>query len=90
MAGGWAQDGAVNEQIDISTKEAVERVRSLAPRFEGESARECAECGEEIPARRREALQGVKLCIDCQSERDGNRQIGSGQNRRASKDSLLK
>ena len=27
MAGGWARDEAVNEQIDISTQEAIERMR---------------------------------------------------------------
>lgn len=90
MAGGWAQDGAVNEQIEISTQEAVDRVRASIPRLEGESAQECMECGEEIPAKRREALPGVKLCIHCSSERDSGRQSAGGLNRRASKDSLLK
>lgn len=34
--------------------------------FDGESATECVECGEIIPKRRRELLQGVKTCVDCQ------------------------
>ena len=91
MAGGWAQDGAVNEQIEISTEEAVARARAAMPQFTGESALECAECGEEIPQSRREALPGVKLCIECQSGRDHSRRSAAGgMNRRASKDSLLK
>lgn len=90
MAGGWAQDGAVNEQIEVSTEEAVARVRARMPKFTGESAKECIECGEDIPEKRREALPGVKLCIDCQAERDPRRGGGAGMNRRASKDSLLK
>lgn len=90
MAGGWAQDGAVNDQIDISTEEAIARVRAAAPRFRGESAAECVECGEAIPENRRKALPGVKLCVDCQAERDQTRRPLAGPNRRASKDSLLK
>lgn len=91
MAGGWAQDGAVNEQIEISTREAVERARANMPQLTGESALECVECGEEIPQNRREALPGVKLCIECQSGRDRHRRSAvTGPNRRASKDSMLK
>ena len=33
---------------------------------------------------------GVKLCIDCQQERDGAQQARGGINRRGSKDSQLK
>lgn len=90
MAGGWAQDGAVNEQIDISTEEAIARVRAATPHFRGESAAECVECGEEIPENRRRALPGVKLCVDCQAQRDQSRRPAAALNRRASKDSLLK
>lgn len=90
MAGGWAQDGAVNEQIDISTEEAIARVRAAAPQLRGESARDCVECGEPIPENRRQALPGVKLCVACQAERDQARRPLAGLNRRASKDSLLK
>ena len=41
-------------------------------RFEGESEKECIECGEEIPERRR-ALGGVKFCIECQTKIERNR-----------------
>lgn len=90
MAGGWAQDGAVNDQIDISTSEAIARVRAATPQLVGESAVECVECGEEIPESRRKAVPGVKLCVDCQSGRDQSRRPSAGLNRRASKDSLLR
>ena len=88
MAGGWAHDGAVNEQIEISTQEALARARGRQPT--GESLRECAECGEPIPEPRRVALPGVKLCIDCQEDRDKAWKPAAGINRRASKDSQLK
>ncbi|ELO0595346.1 TPA: TraR/DksA C4-type zinc finger protein [Salmonella enterica subsp. enterica serovar Muenchen] len=31
------------------------------------SRRHCAECGDEIPEKRRVSLPGVRLCADCQS-----------------------
>jgi phage/conjugal plasmid C-4 type zinc finger TraR family protein len=34
----------------------------------GDSASECAMCGEPIPEARRAALPGVQTCIDCQRE----------------------
>ncbi|WP_425049573.1 DksA/TraR family C4-type zinc finger protein [Psychromarinibacter sp. S121] len=89
MAGGWSRDGAVNEQIEASISEELERMRSRKTPV-GESLPECAECGEEIPEKRRLALPGVKLCIDCQQDRDGAFKSRPGINRRGSKDSQLK
>lgn len=92
MAGGWARDDAVNEQIEISTAEAIARARQRAARGDTEipSAEFCAECDEPIPQARREAIPGVQLCVDCQSGRDKSRRPAHGLNRRASKDALLK
>ncbi|MDF0598312.1 DksA/TraR family C4-type zinc finger protein [Psychromarinibacter halotolerans] len=89
MAGGWSRDGAVNEQIEASISEELERMRARRAPV-GESLTECAECGEDIPEKRRLALPGVKLCIDCQQERDGAFHSRPGINRRGSKDSQLK
>ena len=89
MAGGWARDGAVNDQIDASIEDELVRMR--ARRIpESESLTHCAECDEPIPEARRIALPGVKLCIDCQSERDARPVLRGGINRRGSKDSQLK
>lgn len=91
MAGGWAQDGAVNEQIEVSTNEAIARARLRARRAEGiKSAEFCVECDEPIPDARRNALPGVQLCVECQQGLDSRRKTTSGINRRASKDSQLK
>lgn len=89
MAGGWTRDGAVNEQIDASLEDELKRMRSRAA-LEGESATHCAECEEAIPEARRRAIPGVKLCIDCQLERDARPVRRGGINRRGSKDSQLK
>lgn len=89
MAGGWARDGAVNEQIEASIEDELNRMR-LARGPVGESLTHCAECDEPIPEARRRALPGVKLCIDCQNERDSRPVARGGINRRGSKDSQLK
>ena len=88
MAGGFAKDGAVQEQIDASVEDAIERARSQLPR--GESLRKCEECGVAIPQARREAVPGVRLCIVCQEAQDSEQQRTSGYNRRGSKDSQLR
>lgn len=88
MAGGWAKDGAVQEQIDASVEDAVNLARSrLAV---GESLSRCEECDAEIPEARRNALPGVHLCIGCQSELEQHQKTEIGINRRASKDSQLR
>ncbi len=89
MAGGWSRDGAVQEQIEDSIKDELSRMQARR-RPSGESATHCVECEEPIPEKRRVAIPGVKLCIDCQQERDGAYQARGGINRRGSKDSQLK
>ncbi|MEH6647437.1 DksA/TraR family C4-type zinc finger protein [Sulfitobacter sp.] len=89
MAGGWARDGAVAEQIEASINDELSRLKAQR-RPVGESLTHCAECEEPIPQARREALPGVKLCIECVRERDKSFQSRSGINRRGSKDSQLK
>ena len=87
MAGGWTRDGAVQDQIDDTVKDAVEAARARLAR--GPSAEFCDDCGEAIPERRRTALAGVRTCVACQSERDAEVRH-STINRRGSKDSQLR
>lgn len=89
MAGGWARDGAVNEQIEASISDELARLKAQG-KPTGESLTHCAECDEPIPQARRAAIPGVKLCIDCASERDGGFKTRPGFNRRGSKDSQLR
>lgn len=88
MAGGWAQDGAVQEQIDASIDDAVTLARSRLPK--GQSLSHCENCDEPIPEARRLAVPGVRLCIICQQERDTEQSLQQGYNRRGSKDSQLR
>ncbi len=87
MAGGWTRDGAVQDQIDDSVKDAIAGARARMPA--GESAEYCDECGEPIPEKRRTALPGVRTCVACQAERD--KSVSHSQiNRRGSEDSQLR
>lgn len=88
MASGWAPEGAVQEQIDASIKDAIKQARSEMPM--GESLTHCDECEVEIPEARRQAIPGVRLCVSCQSEHDKNKAVFTGYNRRGSKDSQLR
>ncbi|MBT8068947.1 MAG: DksA/TraR family C4-type zinc finger protein [Xanthomonadales bacterium] len=88
MAGGWSSDGAVQDQIDATVEDAVQRARSEIPR--GQGLRRCEECETLIPEARRVAVPGVRLCVNCQSELDKKQADISGYNRRGSKDSQLR
>lgn len=88
MAIGWSRDGAVQDQIDATVKDAIAQARGSLP--EGESLTHCAECETAIPEARRKAIPGVRLCVQCQAEIERHRPAFPGINRRASKGSQLK
>ncbi len=88
MATGWAGDGAVQDQIDATVKDGVDRAKSRLPT--GPSLTHCAECGAPIPEARQKAVAGVRLCIVCQEAEDREAAEFSGYNRRGSKDSQLR
>ena len=88
MAGGFAKDGAVQDQIDATVEDAVKRARDQLPH--GESLSHCEECGNAIPEARRQAVTGVRFCVSCQQAHDEQLASAGGFNRRASKDSQLR
>jgi phage/conjugal plasmid C-4 type zinc finger TraR family protein len=88
MATGWAKEGAVQEQIDATVKDAIKRAKSQLPK--GPSLESCAECGAKIQEARREAIPGVRLCLVCQEADDRKAVHNAGYNRRGSKDSQLR
>lgn len=88
MAGGWSRDGAVQDQIDQSVADAVERARRA---LQGGAGREdCEDCGEPIPEARRRAVPGVRRCVACQEAHDDAERYAGPINRRGSKDSQLR
>jgi phage/conjugal plasmid C-4 type zinc finger TraR family protein len=88
MATGWAGDGAVQDQIDATVKDGVQRAQSRLPT--GPSLTHCAECGAAIPEARQQAIPGVRLCVTCQEANDREAEQFAGYNRRGSKDSQLR
>lgn len=88
MASGWSRDGAVQDQIDASVEDAIKLARSQLPN--GEGLTHCEECESAIPEARRNAVPGVRLCVNCQSEYDKQQSVFTGINRRGSKDSQLR
>jgi phage/conjugal plasmid C-4 type zinc finger TraR family protein len=88
MATGWAGDGAVQDQIDATIKDAIKRARSQLP--QGPGLTHCEECDVEIPEARRKAVPGARLCVSCQEARDQEQTGFGGYNRRGSKDSQLR
>lgn len=51
-----------NDYLDLTMAHCLSR----APKFDGPSLAECLECGDDIPPKR-QAMGGIKLCVDCQS-----------------------
>lgn len=88
MATGWAGDGAVQDQIDATIKDGIQRVRSRLP--QGAGLERCEDCDAPIPEARRKAVPGVRLCVSCQDAHDREETANSGYNRRGSKDSQLR
>ena len=88
MATGWAGDGAVQDQIDATIKDAIQRARSQLP--SGPGLERCEQCDTLIPEARRKAIPGVRLCVPCQEAHDAEEAGFSDYNRRGSKDSQLR
>ena len=88
MATGWAGDGAVQDQIDATVKDAIKRARSQLR--QGPGLEHCEECDAGIPEARRKAVPGVRLCVVCQEAADQEEEGAGLYNRRGSKDSQLR
>ncbi|WP_410478686.1 TraR/DksA C4-type zinc finger protein [Pseudomonas sp. zfem003] len=54
------------EIVQAAQEEALQHRIDNRVRYQGESAEECDDCGQEIPKARREAVPGCRLCVQCQ------------------------
>ena len=79
MATGWAGDGAVQDQIDATVKDGIERARRALPK--GPSLTRCEECEKPIPLARQKAVPGVRLCVACQEAADRPGDLGCCKDR---------
>ena len=87
MATGWAGDGAVQDQIDATVKDAVERAKRLLP--SGPGRRIASIVAPRFPRHGARRLPACDLCVACQEAEDKDAAF-SGYNRRGSKDSQLR
>lgn len=67
-------DAADNTAIELERAEQ-RFLQSLASTNKATrpSAKECAECSDEIPEKRRQFIPGVQLCVECQTAREKQR-----------------
>lgn len=61
------------DAVDLVTREQLraehrfeQQRKAQAAKPVPPSATDCAECGDEIPEGRRQAIKGVQLCTECQ------------------------
>lgn len=62
--------------IEMAEQAMTERLQATIDNrvvYQGESATECDECGDDIPEARRVAVPGCRLCVDCQGMREVRR-----------------
>ncbi|WP_338725694.1 TraR/DksA C4-type zinc finger protein [Shewanella baltica] len=62
------------DAVDVVTREQLhaeqrfeQHRKAQATKPVPPSATDCAECGDEIPEGRRQAIKGVQLCTQCQT-----------------------
>lgn len=62
------------DAVDLVTREQLRAEHRFEQQRKAQAAKpvppsttDCAECGDEIPKRRRELIKGVQLCTECQS-----------------------
>ena len=79
MSGGWSQYGAVQDQVGANLKDSLVLARSSISLDKGLA--HCEECDVVITIARQKAISGVRLCVSCQSGRDGNHKVSDGYNR---------
>lgn len=61
-----------SDYIDWRMEQALQARQAVA-QAPAREVLECEDCGDEIPAARRERLPGVTTCVPCQTRREGRR-----------------
>ncbi len=54
----------------IEILERISGVAAVRARMQGEGRPDCLDCGEEIPALRRKAVENAVRCTSCQDDHD--------------------
>lgn len=66
-------DYATDDQLFAEAKLAEQIKRERRARETPSGVTDCADCGDEIPAARRESLPYVTRCVSCQEQADRHR-----------------
>lgn len=75
MKADWVDEAQEVTQLMVDCQ--VDRIRQ-AFLYPAVSPAECEQCGNPIPAARRQALPGVRRCVECQAIREFNLRVGVG------------
>jgi hypothetical protein len=81
------KEGAVQDQIDATVKDAIKRAKSQLP--SGRHSNRAPNAARRFRGAPR-GHSGVRLCLSCQDAKDREEKHNAGYNRRGSKDSQLR
>ncbi|HGO5395327.1 TPA: TraR/DksA family transcriptional regulator [Klebsiella michiganensis] len=60
----------IDQANELAERRLEQTIQNMRIDHNAVSATHCADCGEEIPERRREAVAGCQRCADCQEEEE--------------------
>lgn len=55
---------------ELAERRLEQTIQNMRINHNAVSAEKCVDCGDEIPARRRELVAGCQRCADCQEEEE--------------------
>ncbi|EPL8210670.1 TPA: TraR/DksA family transcriptional regulator [Raoultella ornithinolytica] len=58
----------IDQANDLAERRLEMTIQNMRINHNAVSATHCVECGDQIPARRREVMAGCQRCADCQEE----------------------
>nr|WP_315299956.1 TraR/DksA family transcriptional regulator [Raoultella terrigena] len=56
----------IDQANELAERRLEQTIQNMRIDHNAVSATQCVDCGEEIPARRRELVAGCQRCADCQ------------------------
>ncbi|HAT3646270.1 TraR/DksA C4-type zinc finger protein [Raoultella ornithinolytica] len=58
----------IDQANELAERRLEQTIQNMRINHNAVSAEKCVDCGDEIPARRRELVAGCQRCADCQEE----------------------
>ncbi|HDT6555935.1 TPA: TraR/DksA family transcriptional regulator [Raoultella ornithinolytica] len=60
----------IDQANELAERRLEQTIQNMRINHNAVSAEKCVDCGDEIPARRRELVAGCQRCADCQEEEE--------------------